>query len=276
MGDLHRITVLDIKQEKSEEQAMPAYRSVQKKKKNTPGSDDRAYYKILAAFGAAAVAEIFFVTVYRRLYASGGESDISGAMYVLAGILFAACIACISVSIAKRKSRKRMSAQFLGLSVTVLLLSAASLLLARHGMTAAKLLCILCPVVLLLYIVLIIYQREFFVTALLCAVCLFAVWAVKSYRGGGYALASLIIMLLLSALAAAAVFAQGRLGHAGKTKLFVYESPQSRLLLLVTCVLTALATVCTYVWPQAISEIAVIIVSAYLFVSAVYYTIKLM
>ena len=257
---------------------MPANRSVQKKKKNTPGADDRAYYKILAAFGAAAIAEVFFVTVYRRLYASGGESNISGAMYVLAGSLLAVCIACAAVSAAKRKNKKSIAAQFLGLSAAALMLSASALMLARHGMTAAKLLCILCPVVLLLYIIFIIYQREFFVTALLCAVCLFAVWAIKSYKGSEvkYAIIALSVTLLLSVTAAAAALAHRRLGRAGKNRLFVYESDQNRILLFVSCVLAALGAVCTYAAPQAVSEIVIIIVSAYLFVSAVYCTIKLM
>ena len=70
---------------------MSANRSGLKKKKNTPASDDRAFYKILAAFGTAALAEIFFVAIYRRYYTGSVSDGIGVAMYVVACVCAAAC-----------------------------------------------------------------------------------------------------------------------------------------------------------------------------------------
>lgn len=152
--------------------------------------------------------------------------------------------------------------------------------MARHGFAAAKLLCAVCPALLLLYIVAIIYQREFFVSALTVAVVLLELWAEKRFyvQRPSYALFAFTVSAVLCAASVfCALLARKNAGvlNVGKYKLKVYELPYGCAAQCVTGVMALAASVLGYLFP-GLSGVVSLASAAYLFVLAVYYTVRLM
>jgi len=248
-----------------------------KQKKSTQVSEDRSFYKILTAFMIAAVVEILFVTIYRKYYTRSHVEAVEQLMAVIKFVLAALCVMSAVSAIVMRKRRNKMAPMLGAGAVLALLLAASAWLLESYAMTAAKLLCVLCPIVLLLYIVFIIYQREFFLTSVLCALCLLVLWVLKNFSGPRVILAVCLAAaaaVLIAVMAVAAGKKDGKI-KAGPVSVSVYELQGGKVPLLISCTAVLLVVFGTFIF-AAVAEMATICVAAYLFVMAVYYTVKLM
>lgn len=89
-------------------------------RKSTKDSDEKAFYKILVAFFAAAVAEILLIVAYRRFYA--GKIDATGRNVFAIVALVMAVLVIVSVLLAVLFRKKReIAAHLVGVAVIFLL-----------------------------------------------------------------------------------------------------------------------------------------------------------
>ena len=251
-----------------------------KNRKKNQQKEDKSYIKVLAAFAATVVVEIFLFILYRGFYTSKGMGI--GVPFAYIKWIFAALFVILAAAAVwfytKKKNEK--ARWLLEGAVLMLLLSASCYFLSHHGLDAAKLLCVLFPAAMVLYIFMLVYQREFFICALLCAGAIITAAVMKAHHSHfnmitlSAAIATAVLVVIFAVLALAAG-KDGRL-KLGKKKPAVFEMRAGRAVILISCVLAAAVTAICLAKAEPLYEICIYVTAAFLFVSAVYHTAKLM
>jgi|GEM_PF-5303818 len=251
-----------------------------KKKKKSKEKEDKSFVKVLAAFAATVVVEVFALIVYRSFYESkemGIGVPFATIKWIFAALFLVLAAAAAYFYIKKKPSQGRWLVEG---AVLMLLLSASCFFLSHYGLDAAKLLCILFPAAMVLYIFMLLYQREFFICALLCAGAIITAAIMKAHNShynmmtlsAGIATAVLAVIFAVLALAAGK---DGRL-KLGRRRPAVFEMRGGRAVILISCVLAAAVTAISLARVEPLYEVCIYVTAAFLFVSAVYHTAKLM
>ena len=249
------------------------------KKKEKSKKEDLVFYKMLAAFTIALALEITVVSIYRRY--------IGGANYrpVLRIIMWACLwltavdgVAFIAALVTKRfkylRSLFALGAFLFGSAVFLRLV-------CLYGLLALKIGCLACPAILLLYVSYLIYQPEFFMTFLLSVLGIFTIWITRrvyyiNYYKHLYVMFGVTLFILASAIVT--FIAKKNKGFIGKGewRLRVFPPKTSYRSLFITYGATlALFGVYLLIGPVVFYPV-IAVFAGYLFVSAIYYTVKLM
>ena len=251
-----------------------------KKKGKNRDREDKSFVKVLAAFAATVVIEVFLLILYRKLYESR-EMGVGVPFATLKWIFAALFLALAAASAVFYSKKKAETGRWLAEgAVLMLLVSASCFFISHHGLDATKLLCILFPAAMVLYIFLLVYQHEFSICALLCAGAIItaAVMEAQHSRFNMITLSAAIATAALVVIFAALALAAGKDGRLklGKKKTAVFEMHGGRAVILISCALAAAVTAVSLARVEPLYEICIYVTAAFLFVSAVYHTAKLM
>jgi hypothetical protein len=241
--------------------------------------EDTVFYKMLAAFAIALILEITIVSLYRRY--SGGANYRPVLRLIMWSFLWLTAadgVAFIAALVTKKfrylRSLFALGAFLFGSAVFLRLINTTGILALRIG-------CIACPIILLLYVCYLIYQTEFFMTSLISSLGIFTIWITRrvyyiDYYNHLWVMLGVSLFILASAIVTfAAMKNKGFIGK-GEWRLRVFAPRTSYLSLFITYG-SALALFGLYlIFGPPLFYPVIIAFSGYLFVSAIYYTVKLM
>lgn len=241
--------------------------------------EDAVFYKMLAAFAVALILEIMIVTLYRR-YSDGANYRpiLRTVMWGLLWLTAADGAAFIAALVTKRFKYLR---SFFALGLFMFGSAVFLRLINTVGILALKIGCIACPVVLLLYICYLIYQTEFFMTSLVSTLGIFTIYITRrvyyiNYYKHLWVMLGVSLFILVSAIITFAAMKNNGLIGKGRWRLMVFEPKTSYVSLFITYA-SALALFGLYlVFGPPLFYPVIIVFAGYLFVSAIYYTVKLM
>jgi len=243
--------------------------------------------KILVMFTLAFLGVLLLMFVYRFL----GRADSFKATLTCLQAAWWISIAGIVGGIvwewfAKKKGKDQTYRLMRGRNIAVLSLVvflSVLFILTYNPFSAIKALYIILPALSVLYLVYYTYQFEFFVITVECAGAALLMWALgKAVRNSyysAYAIAILAVMLVLCAASAAAVYVIGKNG--GKLKLgtksvrLFHKNANLTPLYLTAGVMAALFLI-VFIVGAPVAAYGLFAVLGYLFIMAVYYTVKLM
>jgi hypothetical protein len=254
--------------------SLKAKSKIEKSKK-----EDELFYRMLAAFVIALILEITVVTLYRRYCAGANYRPVLRTIMWTFLWLTAIDGAAFIASLVTKRFKYLRSLFALGL---FLFGCAVFLRLVNlYGLLTLKIGCIACPVILLLYISYLIYQPEFFMTFLLSALGVFTIWITRrvyyiNYYKHLYVMFGVSLFILATAIVTFfAMKNKGVLGK-GEWRLRVFPPRTSYLSLFITYGLTLLLFGIYLIFGPPIFYPVMVVFAGFLFVSAIYYTVKLM
>ena len=218
-----------------------------------------------------------------RVYVNYTASEIEfayslrGVFKVLAIVLPICFVVLAGLWLAARKSGKLVKLTGV-LALIALILAVCAVIVRIFDVSGVKFLYIAVPVVAVLALIYYLYQREFFVSAVFCALGLLGIKLLPRVRGAylvGYAYAVALAVLLVAAVVLFRMMqkSQGKLTVKG-APVQVFPKGANYALLYVTCALVAVVAIAA-VMMGALTLLYGVLV-AWLLILAVYYTVRLM
>lgn len=200
-----------------------------------------------------------------------------GVFQVLAIVLPICFVVLAALWLAARRSGKLVKLTGV-LALAALILSVCAIVVRIFDVSGVKFLYIAAPVVAVLALIYYLYQREFFVSAVLCALGLLGIRLLPRVRGAslvGYAYAVALAVILVAAVVLFRMMqkSQGKLTVKG-APMQVFPKSANYALLYVTCALVAVVAIAA-VMIGALTVLYGVLV-AWLLILAVYYTVRLM
>ncbi|HPE15584.1 MAG TPA: hypothetical protein PK597_01380 [Oscillospiraceae bacterium] len=242
--------------------------------------EDAALSKILAIFGGACVVEILLLIV-NRFY--GDVGTFLPTYYALRAVRYLA-LAGVALGVLFALLRRKAKGFWLGVGVAVSCAAAFAAVLFIDWMYpyGAQYLCVVVPVAALLGIVYYIYQLEFFVCAAMEAVSLAALWAVRRsaapLANARILAVAVVAALLIAAAVGFSLLLKSRGGRLTRKKSapVIFPARTDYRLIPVSGALGLAALALGLFAGPAVAMYAMICLAAYLFVLAVYFTVRLM
>lgn len=242
--------------------------------------EEAALSKTLAVFGIACAVEILLLIV-NRFYADTGT--FLATYYALRVVRYIA-LAGMAFGVVLAVMRHKTKGLWLGVGIAVggALAFAAVLFIDQMYPYGAQYLCVAVPVAALLGIVYYIYQREFFACAAMEVVSLAGLWAVRRsaapLQSPRILTASVIAAVLIAAVVAFSLLLKSRGGRLTREKdaPVIFPARTDYHLIPVSGAIGLAALAAGLFAGPAVAMYAMICLAAYLFVLAVYFTVKLM
>lgn len=237
--------------------------------------EDKSYSLILEAFGLCILLELILIAFYRTFY----TTDAFSLEYYMRklwwlGLLPAA--ACgLWLGLWRRKGKKWMLPAWL--LVFFLLASVMTLLMGHYRHVGAKLGCIGLPVLAVLYCIYLVYQREFFMTALSFSGAILALWIFRrgpnGVNSGALLLGVLLAVLVFCIWSAFSCRLGGRLWKNGP-RFFPRKAEWPMLFAAYGLCLCSMAG--ALLLGTGFAYAAIIALGVLTFIAAVYYTVKML
>lgn len=236
-------------------------------------AEDKSFYRILAGFGAAAAVETLLIILY-RLYSGGGSAET--ALKVAHVVFFALLLGTVAAGLLTKK-KYVSTAVLAGGAILWALLGVACVFAWRYGTAAVGVMCIVCPAIAVAAMVYIVYQREFFYEIVVSGLGILALVVTRRWQEFA---PRLCMLLLIAALAAAVVLTLVTMFAArNKGKVFgiaIYSSKTvGAVSVYIASGLTAAGAVGAMLLGKTFMLTAALVLAAFIFVDAVYHTVKL-
>ena len=239
--------------------------------------EDAILNRVLIWFGAAVVVELVLLLLnryYINITTAPGEIEFAGALLkawpVIIGVAAAGTVVCLLWAIFWAKGGKR-----------IVLPAALTGVTYRFYDTGVQFLCGAVPAAAVLALVYYLYQHEFFAVTVLSALGILGLWLFRRAGGGHqvlvYAYAAVLAVVLLAAvLLCRSLSAKGGVLTLSGKKLQIFPKNASYGMIYLTCAIVAAAVAAALVLGTAAAYYLMFALVAWLFIMAVYYTVKLM
>lgn len=242
--------------------------------------EDQALNRVLWWFGGAVLLE-FFLLLLNRFYINmeGGVSLAHTLAVMLRTLTWVSLAAAVALGVWWWLRHKKGGATFLpgALTVAAAVLFGCALIASVWTTMGVQFLYLSVPAAAVLALIYYLYQREFFLVALQGGVALFAMW---SYRKLIFIQAKAAYAVLALCAGAVAVLGaltfvlQRREGKLGKRRILAKKANYA--MLYAAGAVTLCALLAALVLGAAAAYWALLLVVAWLFGAAVYYTVRLM
>lgn len=253
-------------------------------RKEKQSKEDRVLNRVLLWFGGAVILE-FLVLILNRFYvnfdASGTELAYGIAQFLraLIWVSLVGAVGCAAWALVKkRKGGKLFWPVLLGTVCLVLML--CSLVAVVWKDIGVQFLCLGVPVAAVLALIYYLYQREFFLLALLGGVGLFALWSYRKllmeHPRMTYCIFAMAGLVTVAFAVAAFLLQRGKGRLPGKRGLRVLPAKANYALLYVGCAVNACTLIAALALGLTAAYVALFAVVAWLFAAAIYYTVRLM
>lgn len=249
--------------------------------------EDVILNRVLVWFGAAVVVELVLLLLnryYINFTTVPGEIAFAGALLkawpAIIGITAAGTVICFLWSFFWAKSGKRviLPGALTGVFLGALVISVVTY---RFYATGVQLLCGVVPAAAVLALVYYLYQHEFFAVTVLSALGLLGLWLFRRSSGSYLILvyvymAVLAVILVATVLLCRSLSANSGVLTVGDKKLQLFPRNASYGMIYLTCAVVAAAVVAALLLGTAAAYYLIFALVAWLFIMAVYYTVKLM
>ena len=249
--------------------------------------EDAILNRVLIWFGAAVVAELVLLLLnryYVNVTTAPGEIEFAGALLkawpVLIGVTAVGAVVCLLWAIFQAKGGKRatLPGVLFGVFLAGLVISVITY---RYYGAGVRFLCGIVPVAAVLALVYYLYQHEFFLVTVLSTLGLLGLWLFR--RAGGahdtlvYAyLVVLAVILVASVLVCRTLSGRGGALELGGRTVQVFQHGASYGMIYLTCAVVAAAVIAGFLLGSAAAYYLIFALVGWLFIMAVYYTVKLM
>lgn len=249
--------------------------------------EDVILNRVLIWFGAAVVVELVLLLLnryYINFTTAPGEIEFAGALLkawpAIIGVTAVGSVICLLWTIFWAKSRKRvlLPGILFGAFLIALVISVVTY---RFYSTGVQFLCGAVPAAAVLALVYYLYQREFFAVTVLSALGLLGLWLFRRVGGAHQPLLYAYLVVLAVILVAAVLLCRSASAHGGsltlggkKLQLFAHNTSYGMVYL--TCAVVAVAVAAALVLGTGAAYYLIFALVAWLFIMAVYYTVKLM
>lgn len=264
---------------------MDKEKRVSEKRAEKDHKEDVVLNRVLVWFGAAVVAELVLLLL-NRYYINYTTSEIEfakgllNAFPIIIGVAAAATAACAVWTYLNWKGGKsRLVSSILAwICGALLVISVVTYLFYASGV---QFLCGAVPVAAVLALVFYLYQHEFFAVTVLSALGILGLWIFRRSGGGhqavvyGY-MAILAVALVLAVLACRSMQKGGGVLEISGKKLHLFSRNTAYGMIYATCALVAVVLIAAFVLGSSAAYYLIFAMVAWLFVMAVYYTVKLM
>lgn len=254
----------------------------QEEKKTKKQREDQALNRVLWWFGGAVALE-FFLLLLNRYYLGFEADEIAAArgLAVFLKVLALAGLAAMGASGAwwhKRRKEKGATLAPGACFVTAAALSVCAVVAVIWPSTGVQVLYIAVPAVAVLALVYYLYQREFFLVALEGALALVAMWGYRKFiyvaPAGAYVLCAAVAAAAVGLLAATHLAWKN--GGAVKGWKLLGKQTVGLPLVYAGGILALLAVAAAVIGGVTAAYVAMFTVVAWLFATAVFYTVRLM
>ncbi|WP_297716330.1 hypothetical protein [Intestinimonas sp.] len=249
--------------------------------------EDIVLNRVLIWFGAAVVAELVLLLLnryYINVTTAPGEIEFAGALLkawpVLIGVTAVGAALCLFWSYFWAKGGKRITlpAILAGVFFVGLVISVVTY---RFYATGVQFLCGAVPAAAVLALVYYLYQHEFFAVTVLSALGLVGLWLFRRAGGGHQTLvyayvAVLAVILVGTVLLCRSLSAKDGVLTLGGKKLQLFSRSASYGMIYLTCAVVAVAVAAALLLGTAVAYYLIFALVAWIFIMAVYYTVKLM
>lgn len=249
--------------------------------------EDAVLNRVLIWFGAAVIVELIMLLLNRYFINYTTDSNeimfadaLSRILPVVALGGLALCVACAVWFWYARKNAKKSGLPM----VLALVFAALSVCLGvtyQFRATGVQLLCGAVPVVAVMALVYYLYQKEFFAVTVLSAVGILGLWMIRKANGGhelivyGYVAAAAVVMLL-AALGMRSLQKNKGMLVLGEKHIHIFSRNANYGMLYLTCGVVAAVLIAACFLGTTVAYYLIFGLVAWLFVMAVYYTVKLM
>ena len=249
--------------------------------------EDVILNRVLVWFGAAVVVELVLLLLnryYINVTTAPGEIEFAGALLkawpAIIGITAAGTVICLLWSFLWARGGKHivLPGVLTGVFLAALVISAVTY---RFYATGVQFLCGAVPAAAVLALVYYLYQHEFFAITVLSALGLLGLWIFRRFGGGhpilAYAYVALLAVILVAAvLLCRSLSANGGVLTLGGRKFQLFPRNTSYGMIYLTCAVIAAAVAAALLLGTAAAYYLIFALVAWLFIMAVYYTVKLM
>ncbi|MEG2000150.1 MAG: hypothetical protein RR053_01980 [Evtepia sp.] len=242
--------------------------------------------RVLLWLGAAVILETIVLLVNRfyfhlRTNEMGALPTIDTILRVIPYVAVILCLALfLWAVIAKRKNPHCGISRLIGSALCAAI--AVSTFLFRYvGPATVQILQVLVPALAVLMLVYYLYQHEFFAISFLSGMAILGLWIFRSgsakYQPFFYAYLAATLVIVLAVLVFSLVLKKnhGILHFRGK-EIAVFGSKANYSVLFLTCALTAAVSLAVLAFGTTFAYYAIFAIVVWLFVMAVYFTVRLM
>ena len=244
--------------------------------------EDAALNRVLLWFGGTVLLELL-VLLLNRFYINGTVQMTAVLNNVILGVGVGGVILAVAAGLLltrNRKEKKTVLVPATGLVFGVALAVCCLITFLWHS-AGLDLLYTLIPAVCVLALVYYLYQREFFTVSLLSGGTLLATWLL--WKAGGAPNPFTYGVCVLVAVLAAAIAVMTRVlqmndGQLGKqtAKIRVFQKNATYLCIYITCGISALVLLAGLLLGATAAYAALFLTVAWIFIMAVFYTVRLM
>lgn len=237
-------------------------------------------WRVLGVF--AVIAVLLIVLMQLQKYYIVNSEQTRQALYWTSIVLGVIAIASGAAVISRMLSNVRNPQWLLLVTGSSLILCVAALFIRTYGAHSVTTMYIVLPVVGIMYLLYYIYQREFILLAILTTFGSIGLWGLSKLLSQSKPhinpLVAELIFIGMIAFSFALLFLlrkkNGKLCF-GKSVLEILQGDANYRFLFIACALLVLAVVATMLFGWAVAWYAMVAMFGYLFIMAVYYTVKL-
>lgn len=244
--------------------------------------EDRAFYTLIIAFAVGLIIEVALISLYRAYFA--GENyrpTLRIVQWAFLGITALSAITFIYSAITKKFNYLM---PLVGIGGTFFLLAVILRLTNVLGTIALQVSTTVFPIIVLLFAIYKIYQTEFFMSSLFGALGIFTMWYTRKvfymhYHQRLFVMLGVVaLVIILAALTFTAMKNKGCIGGGAlHLRLFAPKTSYKSLYITYGVTLGLFLVYLLLEWIFYPLIIPIIIgFAAYVFITAIYYTIKLM
>lgn len=239
--------------------------------------------RVVIWFGVALVFELYLLAVNRfYIHYRVREIEFAASLDKMFGVLvyvaLALCAVCVAWSVVRKNKSRELP---LGLAFLFAILSASALLFRMYGGVSVQVMQVVIPAIAVLALVYHLYQKEYFAITVLGGLCIFGLWLYRrsSAEHPAFCFGYMVFFTVLAA--ATLIFAlvlqrgNGMLKRGGK-QIMILQKNAAYPMVYITCTLTALAAAAALVWGGTAAYYAIFVMVAWIFVMAVYFTVRMM
>lgn len=252
------------------------------KRQKRHSEEDAVFNRLLLWLAGVVVAEAIVLFV-KRFYINVTGSELDIAMFSGLGTFFSVFMyaglvltvlgvvwCCINL---KKHKGIRLPGILTAAVAFVWIVSLITQILGENGVQIMMLLPIVAAVLILIYFL---YQRAFFVNAIIAGCGMAGLWCFREYFDSHAALVIVLLVLGWLVLAAISILAYLTRKNGGKLgKFLVVEDKKSYVACWLTCAIVFISTVLSLILGASFAFYLIYALIGWLFCLAVYYTVKL-
>ena len=239
-------------------------------------AEDAAFNRMLVWLVGAVIAEVLVLFV-KRFFAGSGVGDVAYATLVVCAVfsLVGLALTVLGVVWCVLSAKKKAAMQLpVAITIAVAFVWLLSVMVYCLGVLGTKIMMFVPIAAIVLIMIYFLYNRSFFVNAIMAACGMLALWGVRHFSGPIITAAFVIGWICLIAVFWGTFYLKKNNGRVGKIHLV--SDSKCYLVCRLNCAVVFVLTLLGFVLGMAFAYYLLYVLIGWLFCLAVYYTVKLL